>query len=1074
MRSMKAFSCFVLAVALFSCVDLSAQSSSVAPRISANVDDSSRMTLHGNVPRLARTEFDQGEAAPETQLTQVRLVLSRSTEQQAALDQYLADLQDASSPNYHKWLTPEQFGKLYGPADSDVAAIVAWLESHGLQVEPTPAGRTSIAFNGTVSQVAEAFHTSIHSFLTSDQQFTSNTTDPQIPAALAAVVQGVAHLNTIRPKAHSVRGNPGRINPETKRLEQSNTESSNGARPNLTTTSGGDFLYITPADAATIYNTPNFLNANFSGTACGSSTGCIGTGVKIGVGGVANIGTGSIAQTYRSAFLGNSYAVSPTIIATGTGLSVDSGNISEAYLDIELAGGLAPGASIYYYPSQDLYSGIVTAINANVVDIFSLSWGDCESDMGSFGNSQFNSIWQQAATQGIAVTVSTGDDGSAGCDDPNSVTVASLGMQVSGYASTPYNIAIGGTDTIGLNSSFTTYAFTSFGSSPYYRTAKNYIPESTWNDSNISNTTISANVPVTGKYAGIWAGSGGKSARYSKPTWQTGTGTFDTDGTRDIPDVSLMSGDGMDSAAWVACDSTDNCSSISGGNFAGFGGTSTAAPAFAGILALVQQSDTAKTGCSWVNCKRLGQAAQTLYSLHNGTNGNVIFHDTTLGNISVPCRSGTTNCSVNAAGYLFETGYDSATGYDLATGLGSVNVTNLITYWGTATGSAVATVAVTPSPNPATSIQAISVTVSVSGASGTPTGTITLSSGSYSSGAVTINTGTCTAASCVFTIPAGSLAIGTDTLTAAYSGDTNYAAKTNNSNTVTVTGLVPTVGVSAAATLNSNVALTVTVTTSATGGGGTPTGTVTLSSGSYSSGAVTIGSGTCTTAANCVFTIPANTFTASGNATLTAVYSGNTTYISASGTTTVAVTYVPVPTFSLAASAATAIATPGGSTTSTITVTAANGYTGSVMLSCALTNSPSGASYLPSCSIPSTAVSMGGTATATVTSTAATAALDYPKLPGRGRGLFGAGGGAVLALLVFFGIPARRRSWRSMLGILVIMAALGTLSACGGKTPTGSTGTAGTTLGTYTFTVTGTGTPAVSVLPTTTFTVTVN
>src|ERR1039458_4585522 len=126
---------------------------------------SCRATLKGNVPHLARAEFDQGEASPSTPLTQMRLVLSRSAEQQAALDAYLAQLQDKSSPNYHKWLTPEQFGQLYGPADSDIAALVAWLESHGLQVDPISPGRTNIAFSGTVSQVEGAFQTPIHSFL---------------------------------------------------------------------------------------------------------------------------------------------------------------------------------------------------------------------------------------------------------------------------------------------------------------------------------------------------------------------------------------------------------------------------------------------------------------------------------------------------------------------------------------------------------------------------------------------------------------------------------------------------------------------------------------------------------------------------------------------------------------------------------------------------------------------------------------------------------------------------------------------------------------------------------------------
>ena len=202
-----------------------AQNSSAAARITAYVDESSLTTLKGNVPHLARAEYDQGAAPASTQLTNVRLVLSRSAEQQAALDKYLAELQDKSSPNYHKWLTPAQFGALYGPADSDVAAITAWLESHGLTLETVSIGRTNIAFSGTVSQVEEAFHTSIHSFAANGQQFYSNTTDPKIPSALAAVVKGVAHLNTIKPKPQFMRGSAGKINPQTKRLERVNNES---------------------------------------------------------------------------------------------------------------------------------------------------------------------------------------------------------------------------------------------------------------------------------------------------------------------------------------------------------------------------------------------------------------------------------------------------------------------------------------------------------------------------------------------------------------------------------------------------------------------------------------------------------------------------------------------------------------------------------------------------------------------------------------------------------------------------------------------------------------------------------
>ena len=993
MRSMKASPLGVLAGALLCSAALLAQNSTIAPRITSYVDESSLTTLKGNVPRLARAEYDQGEADAATQLTHMRLVLSRSSEQQAALDQYLAQLQDKSSPNYHKWLTPQQFGQLYGPADSDIAALVAWLESHGLQVEPVSTGRTNIAFSGSVSQVEEAFHTSIHSFQAGEQQFTSNTTDPQIPSALVTVVKGVARLNTIRPRPHSERGTAGKFNPQARRLEPADALSVNGPGPSLTDTTGGYFLYIVPADAATIYDTPNPLNSAFSGTACGSSAGCTGAGVNIGVGGDATI-SASIVGTYRSSFIGSSTtptleyctsSISCSNTPSGSGwVASDSG---EAYIDTELSGGLAPGATIYYYASTDLITGIDAAITANLVDIFSLSFGACEADMGH-DNVLIKGYWEQAATQGIAVTVSTGDTGSASCDGDRSGTIRTAidGLTVSGYASTPYNIAVGGTDFYGLESSFSTYVnevLGTAGSPTYYRTAKGLIPESVWNDSVQSDTNFLAeNVPWTGTSANIIAGSGGASscatgsgatcAGYSKPSWQTGTGV-PSDGKRDLPDVSLMAGNGADSATWLICDSSSgknfggttvtlNCSNIAAGDFDGYGGTSTSAPAFAGILALVQQ----KTG------SRLGAGVPaTLYSLYNGAHSSSIFRDVTVGNNSVPCTSGTTNCALNTAGNYYLSGYDTKTGYDLASGLGSVDATQLVNYWSSSTGTAAATINVTPpTPNPVTTVESLSVPVSVTGGSGTPTGAVTLTSGSYNSGAQMLASGSYT-----FTVPAGSLAVGTDTLTVTYSGDLTYASKTNSSTTVTVTE----------------------------------------------------------------------------------------------------------STFALSATSPSASIAPGGTATSTVTVSSSTLYAGTVTLSCVLT-SPTNLTDPPTCSVTSgspVTLSSGttsGTATATVYTTSPSAALLYPKLPGKSRGWAGAEGGAVLALLLFLGIPARRRSWRSMLGILVVMAALGSLAACGGGGggTTGPPPNPGTAAGMYTFTVKGTGNPTVTPAPTNTFTVTVN
>jgi subtilase family serine protease len=966
------------------------------------------------VPGLARTATDQGEAAGSTQLDHMRLVLSHTSEQQAGLDLYLAQLQDKSSPNYHKWLTSAQFGALYGPADSDVAALVAWLQSRGLTVDTVSAGRTNISFSGTVSQVEAAFHTSIHSFSANGTQFTSNTIDPQIPSALAGVVKGVAHLNTIRPRPQSVHGSAGKFNPESKRLEATSE-----ATPSLTIGSGSSAtLYLVPGDAATIYNAPNSHNANFS-----SGTSYTGAGVVIGIGGDATIDP-TIVQNYRSLFLGNS--TEPTLeYCTTSGCSNTPGSgyqasdSGEAYIDTELSGGMAPGATIDYYASEDLDTGIEAAIETNKVDIFSLSFGECEQDMSTNDNVQWNSWWQQAAAQGIAVTVSTGDTGSANCDgDTNNLpTVASRGLSVNGLASTPYNVAVGGTDFYPLVDSFSTYASTSQGTSAtYYRTALKYIPESTWNDSTTDNATIANDVPQSTSNCFtdttdncIVAGGGGASScstntntnstvgggsctsGYVKPSWQRGNGV-PADAVRDLPDVSLMAGNGYDAAVWAVCDSSDNsggqemnCATQSGTfYFDGWGGTSTAAPTFAGILALVQQAQAQATGCSGTAC-RLGQAASVLYNLYNGSHASSVFHDTTVGNSSVPCTVNTVdsaNCAKNSAGYYFESGFDTASGYDEATGLGSVDATELISYWKTANGTATSTVVVAPQSNSILVSDSLPVLVTVTGSSTVPTGTVTLSGGTYTSGPTTLSTSG-ESATYDFTIPAGDLSVGSDTITATYNADGTYAMAI-----------------------------------------GTATETVTSA--------------------------------------------------------------VSSPTFTLAPPAKTpTISSPGGSATAGITVAAVDGYTGTVTFSsssCVLTAGPSyGTAYAPTCTPPSSSTAMGGTATFTVNTTAATsAALVFPHSGGQDRGLFrglfGAGGDAALALLVFLGVPARRRSWRSMLGVLVLMAALGTLAGCGGGGSAGSSssGTPGTTTGTYTFTVTATSNPAVTPSPEVTFSVVVN
>jgi subtilase family serine protease len=580
---------------------------------------------------------------------------------------------------------------------------------------------------------------------------------------------------------------------------------------------------------------------------------------------------------------------------------------------------------------------------------------------------------------------------------------------------------------------------------------------------------------------------------WPKPSWQTGVSGIPSDGVRDLPDVSFFASDGfLSSSAYLICVSNVAACSYdtkSEPTAQEVGGTSVATPAMAGVMALINQKAGSAQGSP--NAELYKLASQQTYSNCSAesvksSSTSCYFNDIDTGNNAMACDDGvynggvaSPNCTVKDSidkgmvGIL--SGYSAGTGYDQATGLGSLNVANVVKAWPATVGSAAVSVTVTPAQASITSSQSLGITGTVaSSPSGgvTPTGTVTLTAGTYTASAALSNTG-----SYSFTVPANSLSAGTDTLNVAFSGDTTYAASPTNTAQVTVTApakLTPTVTVTpASATLNSDAGLSVPVTV--TGTGGTPTGTVTLSGGGYNSGAQPLTSGAYT------FTIPANSLSA-GSDTLTVVYSGDGIY--ASVTNSAESVTVTESTFGLTTTTPAAIA-PGASATATVTVSSTAGYTGTVTLTCQLKSTTASGGDGATCTgggEPGVSLTSGtppGTVTFTVNTKASVAALAYPNLPhGRGRGWAGAGGGAVLALLLFLGVPARRRSWRSMLGVLIVMAALGSLTACGGggsTTPPPPPPTdPGTTAGVYTYTVQATSNPSVTPPVSTTFTVTVN
>jgi hypothetical protein len=706
------------------------------------------------------------------------LVLSRSTQQEAELQTWLQSVQDRDSPNYRRFLSPEEFGKRFGVGDADLRSIQNWLTGHGFTVSKISKGRMAIEFSGSVGQIQTTFHTSIHSFLVGGEQHWANASDPQIPRALAPVVAGLAALNDFKPRAQFIRGPSGLYNSQTHTITPSYTVGS---------AYNGYYIFLGPEDAATIYNTPTALNANLTGTAYD------GTGVTIGVAGDSNIDLTQNAN-YRATF---GLAPNATTVIVDGNDPGETGDAIEAYLDTQVAGGIAPNANIILYTAADtsfepgLLLAIQRALDDNQADILNVSFGECESQQGAAGNQQILNLWEQAAAQGIAITVSAGDSGSAGCDDQDTETIASQGLAVNGLGSTPYNVSVGGTDFDVLYSnfpsSFAEYVNTN-NNLPNHRSALQYIPEEPWNDSTYPNTSVAENKSIstlTGNASdnSIVAGGGGISAVYPVPAWQS---SFATGTGRNLPDVSFLAGGGFYGAVWGVCTDQDSigvdCTAgATGNNFnlTGVGGTSASAPAFAGMLALVEQM----TGA------RLGQADYALYDLAK-TNYAGVFHDVTTGDNSVNCAQNTSGCAANSIGDFFMTGYDASVGYDLASGLGSVNAIQLVSNWPAASFIATSSSLQLNGSNTPINIthgQSVQVNAIVTSAGATPAGELSLVDNlspallpdhesiarfALANGSVTAST--------------NSMPGGTYNVSAHYGGSSTFAASDSNAISVTV------------------------------------------------------------------------------------------------------------------------------------------------------------------------------------------------------------------------------------------------------------------------------------------------
>jgi Pro-kumamolisin, activation domain len=237
----------------------------VPSRIVTRIDETRLMRLHGNTHPRARTEFDKGLVDPQLSMERMILILKRSPEQEAALTAFMARQLDPKSPDFHHWLTPEEFGRIYGPSDYDISAVTNWLQNHGFSIDKVANGRTFIEFSGTARLVREAFHTEIHRYNVGGEEHIANNSDPSIPEALSPVVLGVLSLNNFFTKPmHRVLGS-FRRDGRTGKWEPENPDLV--LNPMFGVNSGGvQYELVSPYDFATIYNALPLRSAGIDGT----------------------------------------------------------------------------------------------------------------------------------------------------------------------------------------------------------------------------------------------------------------------------------------------------------------------------------------------------------------------------------------------------------------------------------------------------------------------------------------------------------------------------------------------------------------------------------------------------------------------------------------------------------------------------------------------------------------------------------------------------------------------------------------------------------------------------------------
>jgi subtilase family serine protease len=743
-------------------------------RIAGSIDSSKMVPLPSQIQHRAKAQYDLGRVNGSFQLNNVKLAIVPSPSQVKALKQLLEEQQDPKSPNFHKWLTPQQYADRFGLNHNDVQKTTAWLKSQGFTAVKVANGRDWINFSGTASQIESAFRTEIHRYNVNGEIHFANAAPPSIPAALSGIASGFLGLDDFRPKPMIRKALPRARN----------------VRPDYYDANTGDGNFVGPGDIATIYDLGPLYTAGIDGT-----------GEKLLIVGQTDVYLADLVD-FRLGF--SLPAINATCSTTGGVLTsctpsdtanfqyildpqspggdpgVSTGDLSEADLDLEWSAATAPGAQIIFYNSTNAFNSLLDAIDNLTVlaPVISISYGNCEWNLGgavltTSGPGMLETGMMEANLLGITILNSSGDSGAAECDGGPALATGGLG--VSYPASSPEVTGVGGTAIpyADLTTSASIYWNTSNNSASNEDSAKSYIPETSWNEDEELSSAF-GNTQLYWQTSGyiISASGGGVSncalqndqanppdtlcvQGFPRPSWQVGIAlptAPPTTTTRLSPDVSLLAS--PDFPGYVYCTpqeelttdptyetSTSSCATGIPAAVNGLpvgdpttvspsivGGTSASAPIFAGIVTMLNQY------LNGANSAGLGNINSTLYTLA-ASPANGAFHKVITGDNMLYCSGDTPNPSyeINSAyvcpaatvgvpNPLFgweASNADPTTGYNLVTGLGSVDANALFTAWNASS---------TPPPVFTLGVGANSLQVTP-GQTGTATITVTVTSG---------------------------------------------------------------------------------------------------------------------------------------------------------------------------------------------------------------------------------------------------------------------------------------------------------------------------------------------------------